>query len=623
VNYTCGSKTEPQIIEARYTYGEPYNRITGAPAWEAPEETVYFAVGVPEVRYVRKNATGQFVPEELIFYGDPKNPGDDAAYYIEMKVPVGTPTPKTVKLQTANPCRAGVQTLIGAVATLSQDVALDVAPDQPAPDRYLLLRSPPIVSTSERIATNLGFEPSQPPDGQDPEEIGPPIYPVPSGVQYPSSPSLIIQQGIEHGYASVIAGFSPEETKTIRRGINSLMIAPPTAQAGFKWNAIPKTDVILRDQPLNIFLVVKEKDAPATKTVNIWTSRTKPEPGIPIELTKVAFGIGETDPSKDIYEYRATITGNDVIVSGLLPANVENGVPEFACLDYSANPNPEEGSSTDDSVEFVNQMVGLGLPLNERDMGIARAVKTADGISWITSLAPVSTAFLRAGGCEKLQVGTGTLRGTAFIQHQADWFYYSGHGDYLTPVINWNKSSFDLPDGYLNVNDIQAQKPWAQKLKRIIIAGCSLLDIKDYNRGFRKKYKFLSDNTLLNPGKVLAESGVKETLLGYNFYAPADNHFGATGYTSEIVKKYFERYKVKPQPEEQPGNWLEANKTIEDTKCTSQICIDHGRTSHGNSCGIDVSNSDKTQWKYYYWDKHSAPNDPTQWEFTGIPQTQW
>jgi len=166
VNYTCGSKTEPQIIEARYTYGEPYNRITGAPAWEAPEEKVYFAVGVPEVYLVRETTPGVFEQAKYLLSWNPFTQpiGDATKYYIEAKMPLTEPTTIQSGINSGNICQDIVTQINGAIG----QVGVDRLPLERIStyDRYALYRTPintPFVYIDETLPEGVTTPPSLPP----------------------------------------------------------------------------------------------------------------------------------------------------------------------------------------------------------------------------------------------------------------------------------------------------------------------------------------------------------------------------------------------------------------------------------------------------------------------------
>lgn len=197
VEYMFGHKTEVQIIEASSELGK-----------------VYFVAAPPQIKFVRKDSNGQFVREELIFYGDPTNWSNETAFYVEMEAPLYTLLPKTVKLQTTNLCGEEIQEFVGAAAAISQDIKLTLAVNQPAPSRYLLLRSVSIVATSERVAYKVKFVPSIS-DEQDPGERIAPEEPTPApiarGLKYSSTGSLVVHQGINQGGISIKGDFSVEQ----------------------------------------------------------------------------------------------------------------------------------------------------------------------------------------------------------------------------------------------------------------------------------------------------------------------------------------------------------------------------------------------------------------------------
>ena len=152
VNYTCGSKTEPQIIEARYTYGEPYNRITGAPAWEAPEEKVYFAVGVPEVRLVKWDGnTSTFVPLDVITPAKILPRDTNKEFYIEQKTVYKGPT-STVHINIKNGCRENPSPIVGV--PLEKDITLYFVETT---DRYSLYRSLPATASFDENITDIAL----------------------------------------------------------------------------------------------------------------------------------------------------------------------------------------------------------------------------------------------------------------------------------------------------------------------------------------------------------------------------------------------------------------------------------------------------------------------------------
>ena len=87
--------------------------------------------------------------------------------------------------------------------------------------------------------------------------------------------------------------------------------------------------------------------------------------------------------------------------------------------------------------------------------------------------------------------------------NQCDVFYISGHGSHSANRIQ----GLFTPD--------MAGAYWGRDLDCLILAGCSLLDVNDYNGHYSGAEHSLS------PGKAWAQTG-PSILLGYNFIAPGD-----------------------------------------------------------------------------------------------------
>ena len=92
--------------------------------------------------------------------------------------------------------------------------------------------------------------------------------------------------------------------------------------------------------------------------------------------------------------------------------------------------------------------------------------------------------------------------------NQADYFYYSGHGRHsdgcLTGLVGGPGLTPALVTPY-----------WNRDLDCVIFAGCSVLDVNDYNDNHDGP-----DHTT-SPGKAWEVAG-PSVLLGYNHYAPGD-----------------------------------------------------------------------------------------------------
>lgn len=174
-----------------------------------------------------------------------------------------------------------------------------------------------------------------------------------------------------------------------------------------------------------------------------------------------------------------------------------------------------------------------------------------------------SPDFLKAGGAVFLDVRAGGESDRGMIQYQADYIYLSGHGLHSTGEFNGvAPESLD----------------WSAK-EIVIIAGCSVLDIDDLNNNFS------GPDHLLSPGRRWAALPAKY-LLGYNYFAPADDHVDDPYFTAGIVSGYFMLKDYYGAPV--TAAWGYANRDMAGGPLDSPY----------NSCAIDTENG-----AYWYWDK--------------------
>jgi hypothetical protein len=89
------------------------------------------------------------------------------------------------------------------------------------------------------------------------------------------------------------------------------------------------------------------------------------------------------------------------------------------------------------------------------------------------------------------------------VMNQADCLYFSGHGNHYNNSIQGGFKPSDAA-GY-----------WKKDIDVAIIAGCSVLDINDYNGNYG------GAEHLFSPGKAWEQTG-PGVLLGYAYIAPGD-----------------------------------------------------------------------------------------------------
>ena len=190
---------------------------------------------------------------------------------------------------------------------------------------------------------------------------------------------------------------------------------------------------------------------------------------------------------------------------GLLPQNGEDGVEEMTVYD-AGTINGNNGSNLSDSDAFAALAYQWrGKATMEMSLNLNSAPPNSR----------LSKSFFQAAGCELIEVVYGgKTSARKQIMNQADYFYYSGHGLHKFAYI----------DDDIEPSDVSGL--WTNDLNCVIIAGCSVLDINDYNDNF-----FLDpQDHAASPGRLWAAVG-PATMLGYNYSAPLDE----TGAPARII----------------------------------------------------------------------------------------
>ena len=188
---------------------------------------------------------------------------------------------------------------------------------------------------------------------------------------------------------------------------------------------------------------------------------------------------------------------------------------------------------------LVGAAVSLALPawllsLWLRDRGVA----TGDPSLTLESNPPrarLSESFLKAAGCEIITVSyAGVDSCRRQIMNQADVLYYSGHGLHRFALLDedYGPSAFS--------------GRWNKDLDCLVVSGCSILDINDYNNSFALD----PEDHVASPGKLWEAVG-PNVMLGYNYYAPADEG----GASARIVRTWL----MLRSPLGDVDAWMQAN----------------------------------------------------------------
>ena len=263
------------------------------------------------------------------------------------------------------------------------------------------------------------------------------------------------------------------------------------------WGELDESRVLLDGENLR----VRVKISPAIETLELCrlvmgsnlcvkTAGTCPA-GVDIPVTAADFMVYSGHS-----EIRVTKTFAQLKTLGLLPSQDEDGIDEMAVYDVGSIAGID-GSNLSDSSAF--------LALGAAERGVA----TGESSQMLTSDPPrasLSESFLKAAGCEIMAVTYGGVESNKRqIMNQADILYYSGHGLH----------KFALLDDY---GPSVFTNWWNRDLNCLVVSGCSILDVNDYNNNFALD----PEDHMASPGKLWENVG-PNVMLGYNYYAPADD----------------------------------------------------------------------------------------------------
>lgn len=274
------------------------------------------------------------------------------------------------------------------------------------------------------------------------------------------------------------------------------------APGGEAWEEMEESRVLLDDEDLRISIRI----TPAIPTLDLCrsimgsnvvasTSGTCPD-GVAIPIVPSEFTNCGTHS-----EIRMMRTRAQLVELGLLPSQDEDGVDEMASYDVGTLAGVD-GSDLSDSLAFEGMALAhRGRASNERTLTLDSTPPNSE----------LSESFFKAAGAEVLSVSYGGVQSARRqIMNQADYFYYSGHGHHRWGTVD------DFEPG--DVADY-----WRKDLDCVIFAGCSVLDINDYNNNFLSRSGVWDpEDHTASPGRKWAEVRGPVSFLGYAYTAPRD-----------------------------------------------------------------------------------------------------
>ncbi len=265
------------------------------------------------------------------------------------------------------------------------------------------------------------------------------------------------------------------------------------------WSELDVSRVVLDDEELRIKVTVAPQMASLAAcrqkfgdSITIKTSGTCSQ-GATVSLDNAVFS--NVDGKSEI---RISRSFSQLRQLGLLPQSDEDNVNEMAWIDIVQT----AGQSYADSEAF-----------SALDYAF-RGKASIDQMNSLESTPPnslPSESYFKAAGCEIVCANYGDAASEKRqIMNQADCIYFSGHGRH-------SDGSLQGMPGEARLTPSLVSTYWNRDLKCIILAGCSVLDINDYNG----KYSGTSEHDS-SPGKLWAAVDGPESFLGYAYKAPLD-----------------------------------------------------------------------------------------------------
>lgn len=249
---------------------------------------------------------------------------------------------------------------------------------------------------------------------------------------------------------------------------------------------------------------------------------------------------------------------------GVLPSSETDSVNEFASCD-NATTTPASSNHTDSNA-FDTNMVAKSYTQRgkARDNGTYSSVPT-------NFISRANYDFMKHGGVQLIWFTMCPAEAEKRqVRQQADWLYWSGHGHQSNATLSTLDQEFDPSDAQ-----------WNKELDVVILAGSSVLDIKDYRAqsfGVLTYAEWLLACGDWSPGAQWENTG-SGYFLGYNWSAPTDVQ-GSAGIVNSLFSALNGGASI-------PAAWGQANN----------LAI--GR----NACVIDTTTN---PYEYWYWNEQSG-----------------
>jgi hypothetical protein len=264
-------------------------------------------------------------------------------------------------------------------------------------------------------------------------------------------------------------------------------------------------------------------------------------------------------------ELTAELSRSRLKTWGVLPVSKQTGVESEAWYDVGAPPP----SSLADSLAFEES-------LDCESRGRCSPSPQNGTLDSDPPNSPIDKTFIQAGGSQIISAEIGGAKSKRKqIADQADYFYYSGHG----------QSDGTLTPGGESVGPSEVE--WSNGMNVAIFAGCSVLRINDYNGDAT----FSPAPGQPFPGVLWQQTG-PTYLLGYEGVAPSD------GQGSDSIVRYWAANKGTQ------GNamaWMNANSD----------------ENQHHACAIQKATM------YYYFKQIKVFGVPVHYSIAQVPASDW
>ncbi|MBI3097011.1 MAG: hypothetical protein HYY93_02015 [Planctomycetes bacterium] len=602
VRLTYGPKTEDHLVLSGIAaqFVNPCHFGGGGGGGFTP--SAVHAAGVPELYLASVQDDGLRLRIPLALAA-PQPSGGPAVlkHVVQARLPVGQSL-SSVTLKVLDPLGSEITAESGYPEVTPEHALSMNGASNPTPERFALLESEPVAFDTDLVHVRSGnltdtIDPLDPGIGAVPGIPPlPTLSPGPADARWVRGPA-----GGAIGLLAVIPGLGQIPPLSFPIVKHLAFCDTFTQISDPVWPELDWSEVLGAHAPWNVRVVLAVKN-PAN-SARVFLRQALVDPSVPTSLPVGPIPSTSLDlvlapnakfsRQANLKEFRLSLAGTAAAQLGVVAPSIgRHTIGSLDIIDHATSPN----SNDRDTERFRTEAIAR-FPSNLAGCGFASHTIVLRGDLFDVSLVnrtlvggPPSGSFLVSAGAAATYLSFGFVETTPYWAHRpANWFYISGHGyhfskSFVSLIYDQSVLTSDLVGSWTGV-------------EMVLIAGCSLVDINDYNDKFNLLNRNGDDT---NPGKDLAQSGAG-LILGYNAGAPFDAHDADQEFTAKVVSRFFElRDRVivgTPPPINIARGWLQANENVEDTAGAAGSTGPNPHTPM-NAAAID---STVTPRVYYYF----------------------